>query len=150
ENDMTKLTIIPISLSKSKTTIESAKEVVDFYKGGNVIVETPSVIEIDVAGVNELVVFEENSNSIKDSIASSIISYLSTNYTGVIQKSKILSIIQNVLDQKASSNNFDLNVISVTYNFYNKNNYDIPVVISKIDSYKNIESNSVVTFGRLG
>ncbi|MGL5713962.1 MAG: hypothetical protein ACRCX2_13150 [Paraclostridium sp.] len=150
ETDLTKLIIVPVSLNNSNEIINYSKEVVDYYKGGNVVVEKPSVIEVDLLGVSELLLFETNAAEIKDTIVSSIIGYLSTNLSGSIQRNKIITIIQEVLNQKTSTRDFDINKISITYNFYSKDNYDTPIVVSKIDNYKTVDSNSVVTFGRLG
>lgn len=149
EDDLTRFVVVPISLSVADDVLENAKEIAKYFKNGNVVVELPSVVEVELSGVDQLFVFEENYQEIKDDIVSIMLEYLSTNFTGSIQKNKIIDMIQTIVDNKAVIKNHDVYKIKVFYNFYSKDNYETSILTAEIINNKNIEDNSVVTFGRI-
>ncbi|MGL4989380.1 MAG: hypothetical protein ACRC5F_09110 [Cetobacterium sp.] len=150
ENDLTKLTIIPTSLSLAKDTLEFSKEIVKYYKNGNVVPESPCVLEIELERVNQMLTFDKNADLVKDAISSFVIEYLSTNFNGSIQRSKVISLIQEAINLNAEFKNHDVSQVEVKYNFYSKDNYESPILKAKITNVKSVNENTVVTFGRIG
>lgn len=148
--DITKMTIIPKSLSNIDSLMISAKEVSEYYKGSNVVLEKPKILEIDIEGLTSVIALDDNVNAIKESVAKGIIEYLTTDYSNVIYKSKILNIIQTAITNNSDNIGYDLSKIVVKYNFYNKDNYDVPVLVSEITSNKRVDDNTIMTFGILG
>lgn len=150
DEDITKLTVIPHSLSKADDVVDVAKEVVNYYKGGNVVAEKPNVIEINIEGLGPLLVFDPDAQAIKDSVVASITEHLTSNFTGTVYRSRLLTIIQECINANSSITTHDISSVDITYNYYNKNNYDVAVVYASIANSKTISDNTVVTFGILG
>ncbi|MGL4358838.1 MAG: hypothetical protein ACRCSY_09135 [Cetobacterium sp.] len=150
DSDITKLTIIPNSLSKADEVISTSKEVVNFYKGGNVVVEKPNVVEINIEGLGPILVFDPDSQAVKDAVVAAINEHLTSNFSGTIYRSKILTIIQECINANSSITTHDITSVNITYNYYNKDNYDVAVIYSTINNFKSISDNTVVTFGILG
>jgi hypothetical protein len=150
KDDITLLTVIPKDLSKSDEIIESSIEIVNYYKGGNVVVQKPNVLEVNLEGVNTLLVFDKNERAIKEAIAFAIVEHLNSNFTGVVYRSKIISLIQEVVNANSEIHDYDVNTIEVNYSFYSKKNYETPIVLSTITNYKTITEETVVSFGRVG
>ncbi|MGL5715282.1 MAG: hypothetical protein ACRCX2_19855 [Paraclostridium sp.] len=148
--DITKLTIIPYSLSKADDVLEASKETVEYYKGGNVVAEKPNVIEINIEGIGPMLVFDPDAKAVKDAVVLSVTEYLTSNFSGVVYRSKILTLIQECINSNSSINTHDVNSLNITYNYYNKDNYDVAVVYSSIGNSKVVSNNTVVTFGNMG
>lgn len=148
--DVTKMTIIPKSLSDVDDLVVSATEVSEYYKGSNIVIEKPKLIEIDIEGLTSIVALDDKSEQIKEAVAKGLIEYLTTDYSNIIYKNKIITVIQNAIINNSDNVDYDLSKIVVKYNLYNKDNYDIPVVVSEIVSSKKIDESTVITFGTLG
>lgn len=147
---VTKMTIIPYSISMIDDLIKHSKEIVDYWKSDNIVVEKPSVIEIDVEGVVTSIASDPNVSALKEMIVSSIIEHFSSDFSGTIYKHKIIGLIQDILDSSSDYANYDLSKVSVKYNFYNKDNYEIPIITSEITNQKKIKENTIIVFGLLG
>ncbi|MGL4449622.1 MAG: hypothetical protein ACRCTZ_00350 [Sarcina sp.] len=147
---VTKMTVIPYSIHDINDLINYSKEIVDYWKSDNVVVEKPNLIEIDIEGLISIIAADQNISNLKEVIISSIIEYFSGDFSGTIYKHKIISLIQEILDSSSDYAEYDLSKVAVKYNFYSKGNYEIPVITSEITNNKKINENTIITFGMLG
>ncbi|MGL5716492.1 MAG: hypothetical protein ACRCXX_14245 [Cetobacterium sp.] len=151
DNDgVTRMTVIPYSIQNIDDLINYSKEVVDYWKSDNVVVEKPNLIEIDIEGLISIIAADQNVSNLKELIVSAVIEYFSGGFSGTIYKHKVISLIQEILDSSSDYSDYDLSKVAIKYNFYSKGNYEVPVITSEIINNKKINENTIITFGILG
>ncbi len=152
-NGNTNITIFPNNLEELDEIIKYNQHVVDFYKNSNIVLIKPNLVEINVSGLFSQLIFYDEYETIKPSIINDFKTSLSLLYSNneviTIKADELINSIKTIIDRIGFTKDIDYNSISINYKYYFRNNYQVPIFGSYIDTNLEVKKSDIITLGTI-
>ena len=152
-NGNTNITIFPNNLEELDEIIKYNQHVVDFYKNSNIVLIKPNLVEINVSGLFSQLIFYDEYETIKSTIINDFKTSLSLLYSNddviIIKSDELINSIKSIIDRLGFTKDIDYNSISINYKYYFRNNYQVPIFGSYIDTNLEVKKSDIITLGTI-
>lgn len=152
-NGNTNITIFPNNLEELDEIIKYNQHVVDFYKNSNIVLIKPNLVEISVSGLFSQLIFYDEYETIKSTIINDFKTSLSLLYSNddviIIKSDELINSIKSIIDRIGFTKDIDYNSISINYKYYFRNNYQVPIFGSYIDTNLEVKKSDIITLGTI-
>lgn len=152
-NGNTNITIFPNNLEELDEIIKYNQHVVDFYKNSNIVLIKPNLVEINVSGLFSQLIFYDEYETIKSTIINDFKTSLSLLYSNddviIIKSDELINSIKSIINRIGFTKNIDYNSITINYKYYFRNNYQVPIFGSYIDTNLEVKKSDIITLGTI-
>ena len=152
-NNSTNIIIFPNKLEELDDIIEYNKNIVDFYKSSNINLIKPNLFEVNISGLASQLNLLGDLKTMLEIITNDLKVTLSLLYSEtdslILKREDIISSLKKSINSLYLNGEIDYSNVYVNYNYYYRNNYNIPILNDNINDYETVKKSDILTLGSI-
>lgn len=152
-NNSTNIVIFPNKLEELDDIIEYNKNVVNFYKSSNISLIKPNLFEVNISGLASQLNLLGDLKTIMENVTNDLKITLSLLYsetdTLTLNREDIINSLKKSINNMYLNGDVDYNYVNVSYNYYYRNNYNVPILNDVISDYEIVKKSDILTLGSI-
>lgn len=152
-NNSTNIIIFPNKLDELDNIIEYNKNIVDFYKSSNIVLLKPNLFEVNISGLASQLNLLGDLKTMLETITNDLKVALSLLYSETdvltLKREDIISSLKRSINNLYLNGEIDYSNVHVNYNYYYRNNYNVPILNDIINDYETVKKSDILTLGSI-
>lgn len=153
KNATTNIIIFPKKLEELDEIIKYNKYVVDYYKSSNIVLLKPNLFEINISGLmsqlNLLGDAETMLETITNDLKTTLSLLWSESETLTLKRDDLIQSLKKTINNFYLSGEIDYRTVIINYNYYYKNNYNVPIMNNVIDDSEIVKKSDIIVLGSI-